>query len=32
MRLRAPKLSESFLVPNGELFVMDVISAADINR
>jgi hypothetical protein len=32
MRLRAPKLSESFLVRDGELFVMEVIGPNDINR
>jgi Domain of unknown function (DUF4261) len=32
MRLRAPKLTESFLVPNGELFVMEVIGPNEINR
>jgi hypothetical protein len=32
MRLRAPKLNESFLVPSGELLVMEVIDADDINR
>jgi hypothetical protein len=32
MRARAPKLSESFLVPSGELFVLEVIGPDDINR
>jgi hypothetical protein len=32
MRLRAPKLDESFLVRNGELFVMEVIGADQSNR
>lgn len=32
MRLRAPKLDESFLVANGELFVMEIIGADEINR
>lgn len=33
MRLRAPKLDESFLMPSGgELFVMQIIGADEINR
>ena len=32
MRLRAPKLDESFLVRSGELFVMEIIGADQINR
>ena len=33
MRLRAPKLDESFLLPSGgELFVMQIIGADEINR
>lgn len=32
MRARAPKLSESFLVPNGELFVLEVIGPNEVNR
>lgn len=32
MRLRAPKLSESFLVPDGELFVIETIGPEEINR
>ena len=32
VRLRAPKLSESFLVPTGELFVLEPIGPEEINR
>ncbi len=32
MRLRAPKLSESFLVPDGQLFVLETIGPEEINR
>jgi len=32
MRLRAPKLNESFLVKNGVLFVMEIIGADEIIR
>jgi hypothetical protein len=32
MRLRAPTLDEGFLVRNGELFVMEMIEAGEINR
>ena len=32
VRLRAPKLSESFLVPEGELFVLEAIGPEEINR
>lgn len=32
LRLRAPKLSESYLVPNGELFVVEIIGSDEINR
>ena len=32
MRLRAPKISESFLVREGELFVLEIIGADEINR
>lgn len=32
MRLRAPTLDEGFLVRNGELFVMEMIDAGEINR
>ena len=33
MRLRAPKLDESYLVPTGgELFVIEIIGAHEINR
>ena len=32
LRVRAPKISESFLTPNGELFVLEAIGPEDINR
>ena len=33
MRLRAPKLDESYLMPaGGELFVMEIIGTHEINR
>jgi hypothetical protein len=32
MRVRAPKLSESFLERQGELFVMELIGPDEVNR
>jgi hypothetical protein len=32
LRVRAPKLSESFLTPDGDLFVLEAIGPDDINR